>query len=192
MYVAYSVYLNSVLIYRTTNLSCVLDSPVHFFHLTCIVQIEIQLLFSLLTGLFFYRSFPFTFSIFLICFPLPFFIFFNLSIRFPLYYVSLQSMFKSDLGDYLCKYAKDRDLKIDNHVMIYEGHDCTTKLVDSAGIFGVDMTDTDEFQRRLQGIDLSRKSYSDLVVINAVIAQNDSFTVPRLYKLCWKWIGNVP
>lgn len=62
----------------------------------------------------------------------------------------------------------------------------------SATICGASVADPDVFQRCRHGVDLNSVSGSDIIVTNAVIINNDSFTIPCLYEFYGSSIYQVP
>lgn len=62
----------------------------------------------------------------------------------------------------------------------------------SATISGTGMTDPDEFQRFLRGVNLNSRSGSHLIVINAVVVHQDSFAIPYPYEIPGTSMEKVP
>lgn len=88
-------------------------------------------------------------------------------------------IFKSVLGNDFGKSAKDHGLKVNTNVVLYEELDCGPKIMGSATISDVDVTDPDVLQRLLYGVDLNGGSGYVLIVINTVVIDKDN--VPILY-----------
>lgn len=76
---------------------------------------------------------------------------------------------KSFLSNDFARSARDRGLKIDFDVVLYEVLDCGPSAVDLATISGAGVADPDEYHRRPYGIYLNRRSGSDLRVIKIVV-----------------------
>lgn len=100
-------------------------------------------------------------------------------------------IFKPDFCTDYRKYAKERGLKIDTDVVLYEEQDGRVKVVGSAAAYGVGGTDPDESQRCFHGFDLKRLSSSDLSVLKAAVIHKDSFSIPYIYRFRWISIYEV-
>lgn len=155
-YVAFSVQLHSISIYRDIYLSAVFPSAVHstfLSHFSFFKSISRPIICTL---------------IFSICF-LP-------------HYVSFHRIFKSVLGDDSDQAAKDCGLILDTSVTLYKNQGWGRKVLRSAIIPGVGSTDSDEFQCCIHGVNLNCWSASDLIVMKAVVLHRNSFCIPCLYE----------
>lgn len=91
-------------------------------------------------------------------------------------------LFRSVLCDDSVMTVKDRSLKIYSKVVPYEEQDGSPKVFAFARIAGAGMTDLDEFQRRLYGVDPNHGYGSDLTAISTVVGQKVSFPISYPYK----------
>lgn len=89
---------------------------------------------------------------------------------------------KSILGTEFGRSAKGRCLKIQTVIILYEQHAGRPKVVISATFSGAAVTDSDELQRPVHGIDVNRGSGSDVIVIKAAVIHQDSFHTPHPYE----------
>lgn len=128
-----------------------------------------------MVDIFFYWRFLFTFSLFPFCFLLEFFFVFYFSNGSLSYYDSLHCFFNSALRNDFGKSSEDRSLKIETDVVLYGEKDSRAEVVDRETISVLSVTDSDEFQFRLHGVDLGSGSASDLIVIIGVVIHKNSF-----------------
>lgn len=78
--------------------------------------------------------------------------------------------------------AKNRGLKIDTKVVLYDGLDGRRKVVGSDTISDAGVTDPNEFKRRLHGVYQNHGSGSDLIVIKAVVIHKDRSLISYPYE----------
>lgn len=105
---------------------------------------------------------------------------------------SSKAFFKSVLHKDFGKFVKDRNLKIDINVVLFEEQDGSPKVIRSVKISGTDVTVPEDSHRPPHGGDLTRWSGSDLIFINAEVIQNDSFPIPCRYELHCTSMYDVP
>lgn len=126
--------------------------------------------------IFFYRQFLLAFSphsvFFLTKDGYPFLI----SISFISLYVSLYNLVKLNRDHSSGKYAKNNAQKIDTNVMQWEKQNGRPKDAGSEPFSSADVTDPDEVQRFVYGVDLNRGSGFDLIFIEAVLHRNKWIT----------------
>lgn len=68
-------------------------------------------------------------------------------------------------------------------VVLYEEQNGPPNVVGSTSTSDTGVTGLDNFQRCLHGFELSRGLGSNVIVVNAVVNQNDSFLVAFLYEM---------
>lgn len=90
-----------------------------------------------------------------------------------------KSFSKSIVDNEFGKSAKDCGLKIDTDVVLYERLNGGSEVVVSLSISGAGVSDPDEVQRHLHGVDPGRGSGCYLLVIRALVNHECSF--PILY-----------
>lgn len=93
-------------------------------------------------------------------------------------YVTFHDIFNSVPTNDFGKSGKHRGLKPNTDVILYEELDGRRNGLVSATISGADMTDPDESQSLLHGVDLNRGSGYHLVVMKAAVIHTDSFLIP--------------
>lgn len=69
-------------------------------------------------------------------------------------------------------------MKIDTNVPLNDVQDGRTNLLGSARISVRDATSRQDFQRRLYGIHLKRRSVTDLIVVGAVVVHEKFLLLP--------------
>lgn len=99
------------------------------------------------------------------------------------YYISLQSIFMSLLGNDVGTLAKESGLENVTYVAVHEERDASPKAVCSTIVSGVVLTHPDKFKRRFPGVDLNHASGSDRIVIKAMLFPKDIFLIPYPYEL---------
>lgn len=117
----------------------------------------------------FYRHFPFTFPFFHL---VPYRTSSSFSIFISVFLLNMNTSiasFKSVFGNDLGKSAKDPGLKIKTGVSLYEEQDGRPNAVVAVNVFAAGLTAQDALQSRVHGVDLNRRSDSDLTVIYAVV-----------------------
>lgn len=98
---------------------------------------------------------------------------------------------KSVLCNNAGKSAKNRGLKIDTEVVLHGRLDGRPKLVISAAVSGVEVTDLQRFQLCLHKVHMNRGSLSDLIIMKAVVIHMQSFSILYAYEVYCITIGEV-
>lgn len=92
------------------------------------------------------------------------------------------SFFKSVHGNDFGKSTKDRGLKIETGVVLYEEQDVRRKLARFATSSGEGLANVNEIKRRFHAVDLNRGLGSTLIVIRAVVIKKSSSVISYPYE----------
>lgn len=102
------------------------------------------------------------------------------------------SVYKSVLGFDFSKSAKEHGLKINATIVLHEDQDVRTKPFGSATISGAVLTDPNEFQRLLHGVNLNHGPGSVFIVMEAVVIKKDNLSIPPPYEFHRNLMDAVP
>lgn len=99
--------------------------------------------------------------------------------------------FKSVLSNYFCESAKYRGLKIEYDFVPHEMPAGRPNVMVSVTILCTGVTDPNEFQRLLHGINRKHGSAYDLIAINVVLIQNESLLLSCPYDIYSTSVGKA-
>lgn len=100
--------------------------------------------------------------------------------------------FKSVLDDALSKSAEYHGVKNDIDDVLYKVLDASLKVVGSARTSDAGVAVLDEFQGLLHGVDMDYRSFSNFIVITAVVEQKDTLPILYSYEFRSTSITGVP